>query len=124
MQGACSKTNCQLHLNKCPRNENNGLGDLTVKKNNKAVACLSPCKRWNFPAPYGLGRNENQGDGRMLCCPSGVSVQDCRKGIVVQTQYVKLLRQACPSAYSYSYDDLGGLHNCPTATSFAVNFFS
>ena len=93
-------------------------------RSNNVVACLAPCKKWNYPPPYGQGKNENQGDGRLLCCPAGTSVEECRKGIVVQTEYVKLLHRVCKTAYSYSYDDEGGLHNCPTATSFAVEFAS
>ncbi|XP_031635191.1 uncharacterized protein LOC116348351 [Contarinia nasturtii] len=123
--GACARTNCQLQLNSCPTNEISGLADLTVKgKNNNIVSCLAPCKKWNYPAPYGNARNEQEGDGRMLCCPEGVLPEDCRKGLVTQTEYVKLLRNTCPSAYSYSYDDEGGLHNCPSDTSYVVNFYS
>ena len=39
----------------CPKNENE-VGDLRVTKNGKTVACLSPCKKWNYPPPYGLGK--------------------------------------------------------------------
>lgn len=124
-QGSCIRTDCQLHLLACPRNEKQNLGDLTVKsRNNKQIACLSPCKKWNYPAPYGYGRNEQNGNGRMLCCPDPVTPGDCRRGIVINTDYVKLVRQACPTAYSYSYDDKGGLHNCPASASYVVNFYS
>lgn len=101
------RTDCRVPLSQCPKNEHSGLGDLTVKdKNNNPVACLSPCKRWNYPDPYGKGRNEVEGDGRLLCCPRSVpvGVEECRGGIVAQTEYVKLVRRTCPSAYSYSYD--------------------
>lgn len=124
-QGSCIRTDCRLSINQCPRNERNGLGDLTAKnRNGQAAACLAPCKRWNYPAPFGLGRNEQQGDGRQLCCPSPVSVEECRRGAVVQTEYVNIVRRVCPTAYSFSYDDLAGLHNCPSTTSFVVNFYS
>lgn len=46
-QGSCVRTDCHLSLGQCPRNEKNGLGDLTVKgRSNNVVACLSPCKRY------------------------------------------------------------------------------
>ena len=35
--------------------------------------------------------------------------QTCSSGPVVSTQYVKLVRSQCPSAYSYAYDDLAAL---------------
>lgn len=49
--GSCTRTNCRLSLNSCPRNEGE-VGDLRVRKNGKTVQCLSPCKRWNYPAYY------------------------------------------------------------------------
>ncbi|XP_031635147.1 thaumatin-like protein 1b [Contarinia nasturtii] len=123
--GTCVRTDCRLSVNQCPHNERSGLGDLTVKgRSNNPVACLSPCKKWNYPAPFGKGRNEQEGDGRLLCCPSPVSVQECRRGIVVQTDYVNLVHRNCPTAYSYSYDDEGGSHDCSSDTSFVVNFYS
>ncbi|XP_055325704.1 uncharacterized protein LOC129579578 [Sitodiplosis mosellana] len=121
-QGTCVRTDCRLTPNQCPGNEKFGLGNLSVQKNNRPVGCLSPCKKWNYPAPYGQGRNEQQGDGRKLCCPSPVSVEECRRGIVAQTEYVNLVRRACPTAYSFAYDDDGGSHDCPSDTSFHVTF--
>lgn len=123
--GSCVRTDCHLLLSDCPRNEKNELGDLTViGRSDNQVACLSPCKKWNYPAPYGNGRNEQEAEGRLLCCPDPVTSEDCRRGIVVNTDYVKLVRQACPTAYSFSYDDEGGLHNCPSSASYVVNYYS
>lgn len=120
--GSCSRTDCQLSVNQCPTNEIDGLGNLMVTKGSQAVACLSPCKRWNYPAPFGLGLSEQQGDGLQFCCPSPITVDQCRSGIVTQTQYVNLVQSTCPSAYSYSYDDVKGLHSCASQTSYIVNF--
>ncbi|XP_055307435.1 uncharacterized protein LOC129571643 [Sitodiplosis mosellana] len=76
--GPCTPTNCHLLLSQCPRNERNSLGDLSVKgRRNNDVACMSTCKRWNYPPPYGQGKNEQEGDRRLLCCPAGVSVEEC-----------------------------------------------
>lgn len=121
-EGSCRTTDCNLHLNSCPRAEND-VGDLQVSKNGQPIMCLSPCKRFNYPKPIGLGRNEQEDPGKYLCCPTPpISSEQCRAGIVVQTQYVKLVHRDCPTAYAYAYDDAGGLHTCPTDTSFDVTF--
>lgn len=117
--GSCITTKCNLSLAECPRNETQGLGDLRVIKNGKAVQCLSPCKKWNYPSPFGLGKPETEAPGVDLCCPYN-DVERCRKGIVAQTNFVQTVHKACPTAYSYAYDDQAGLHNCPTQKSFDV----
>lgn len=142
-QGSCKTTKCAMSLNSCPTNENN-VGDLRVIKNGRTVQCLSPCKskynpstkmkdfmkyfstfytEWNYPAPFGLGRPENQSPGILLCCPTPpITVAQCRSGIIVQSEYVKLIRRDCPTAYSYAYDDENGLHACPNGVNFKVTF--
>ncbi len=78
------------------------------------MACLSPCKKWNFPPPYGLGLPEIQDPGVMMCCPTPpVQPAECSNGPVIQTAYVQAVHANCPTAYSYAYDDAAGLHNCP-----------
>jgi len=123
--GSCVATNCALDLGRCPTGETNGLGDLRLRdRNGNVVACMSPCKRFTSPVSQGgMGQSETPFIGQMMCCPTPpVSVAQCRAGPVVGTQYVGLVRQTCPTAYSYAYDDTNGLHNCPTATSFDVQF--
>lgn len=103
-------TDCHLDFNACPQNENNGFGDLRVFRNGQVVACLSPCKKWNYPPPYGFGYDELISPGVDVCCPTPpISSEQCNAGIVVQTQYVNLVRNECPTAYSFAYDDLAGL---------------
>jgi hypothetical protein len=135
-QGACSASDCStLTLDACPIQEDH-VGDLRLAD----VACLSPCKKWNYPAPYGLGRPESQDPGLHLCCPTpidpgtgqctlanGCMTPDaCRAASdplsVVHTDYVALIHGRCPTAYSYSYDDAAGLHACPAAAGFEVVF--
>lgn len=119
--GSCLPTKCHVSLAACPTNEAN-VGDLRVIKNGRTIMCLAPCKKWNYPSPFGLGRPENTGSGLNLCCPTPpVTPTQCRAGIVVNTQYVKLIHRDCPTAYAYSYDDAAGLHNCPNPTNFVVN---
>jgi len=120
--GSCVTTNCALSLDACPTNEND-VGDLRVIKNGRTVQCLAPCKKWNYPSPYGLGKSESIEPGQHLCCPTPpVSPESCRAGIVVNTKYVNLIHKSCPSAYSYAYDDEAGLHTCPNSVNFAVTF--
>jgi len=120
--GSCTKTRCAVSLDSCPSGEGE-LNDLLVRKNGRPVMCLAPCKKWNYPAPFGYGRDEQQGNGKWYCCPTPpVSPEQCRNNIVVNTQYVKLVHRDCPTAYSYSYDDEAGLHNCPNNVDFEVTF--
>ncbi|XP_021955579.1 glucan endo-1,3-beta-glucosidase [Folsomia candida] len=120
--GSCVTTHCSMSLDACPSGENH-VGDLRVWKGGRVAMCLAPCKKWNYPSPYGLGKSENIEPGQHLCCPTPpVSPESCRNGIVVQTQYVNLIHKTCPSAYSYAYDDEAGLHNCPNDVSFTVTF--
>jgi hypothetical protein len=56
-----------------------------------------------------------------VCCPTPpVTPEQCSRGPVVQTQFVQTVRRACPTAYSYAYDDQAGLHSCSTPMSFDV----
>ena len=120
--GNCTPFTCNLDFDDCPTNEAFGLGNLKVMAGGQPVMCLSPCKKWSYPPPYGLGNPETQGIGRELCCAGGISARDCNAGRVVQTQYVQTLRQKCPSSYSFAYDDQGGTHACPLTTNFTVTF--
>jgi len=120
--GSCVTTHCRVSLDSCPTGESD-VGDLRVIKNGRTVQCLSPCKKWNYPAPFGLGRDEMEQPGVQLCCPTPpIWPDECRVGLVVRTQYVDLVHRQCPSAYSYSYDDEAGLHNCPNNVDFQVSF--
>jgi len=120
-QGSCVTTNCAVSLAACPTESD--VGDLRVVKNGKTVACLSPCKKWNYSAPYGSGKPETIAPGVDYCCPTPpITPAKCSSGPVIKTKYVDLIHRTCPSAYSYAYDDKAGLHNCPVSTSFKVTF--
>jgi len=120
-QNNCIETTCQLSLDRCPKDENN-VGDLGIYgTDGKILACLSPCKKWNYPPPYGLGNDEQVSPGVDYCCPTPpIYPEECSSGPVIETQYVQLIHETCPTAYSYAYDDFAGLHNCPGETSFDV----
>ena len=106
------------------------------------VGCMSPCKAWSYPAPYGLHLPESQDPGLHLCCPTPIdpgtgqctaangciTPAACRAASdplsVVHTDYVQLVHARCPTAYAYSYDDDAGLHACSADTGFRVEFCS
>jgi len=149
--GSCVSSDCsRLTLAGCPGDENlsgNGLysayahEDLRVRDaSGRVIACMAPCKKWNYPAPYGLGQSESSDPGLHLCCPTPVDPQSgqctaangcmtaeaCRAPSdplsVVHTSYVGAMHAMCPSAYAYAYDDAAGLHACPSDTRFEVTF--
>jgi Thaumatin family len=148
--GTCTVSDCStLTLDACPDHDDLGGGtypayadvDLRVSDpGGAAIACLSPCKRWNYPAPYGFGQAEADDPGLHMCCPTPIDPQSgnctvangcmtpdaCRNAIdpmsVVHTAYVAAVHARCPSAYSYAYDDGAGLHDCPADTRFVVVF--
>lgn len=117
--GSCIPTNCAVDLNRCPTAENN-LGDLRYIRNGKVLACLSPCKKYTWPAAPGMGQSESTPTGQAMCCPNPMSPATCQAGAITSTQYVGLIHSTCPTAYSYSYDDMHGLHYCDAATSFDI----
>ena len=151
--GSCVTSDCSgLSLDLCPASEDLSGGglysqyaglDLRVfDGNGKVIACMSPCKKWNYPSPWGLGRPESEDPGLHMCCPTPIdpavnpgqctpqnqcmTSQACSDPgdpvSVVHTRYVQTMRSMCPSAYSYAYDDHAGLHACPSETSFEVVF--
>lgn len=120
--GSCVKTDCAVSFGACPQNETS-VGDLRIQQGGATVGCFSPCKKWNWPTPLGLGKPETQQPGLMLCCPTPpVSPTRCSAGPVATSQYVTMVHNNCPSAYSYAYDDDAGLHACPLNTGFDVTF--
>jgi hypothetical protein len=120
----CVDTLCDLSLASCPTDETyagTDLGSLAVVSGGKTVQCLSPCKRWNYPAPIGMGNPETTAPGPALCCPSPVTPAACNVASGVRTtKYAKLVHERCRSAYAYSYDDAAGSHDCPSTTRFDV----
>ena len=149
--GSCVTSDCShLSLDACPGDEDMSGGgafpgfaheDLRIfDKQGHVIGCLSPCKKWNYPSPWGLGQPESADPGLHLCCPTPIdpatgqcTVQNaCMSSgacsdagdpkSVVHTEYVNAMRAMCPTAYSYAYDDAAGLHQCPSETGFEVTF--
>jgi hypothetical protein len=143
--GSCTMSDCSaLSVDACPTAEDLGgsafpaYADRDLRVQN--VGCMSPCKEWNYPAPYGLGLAESQDPGLHVCCPTPIdpatgnctpahgcmTAAACRATSdplsVTHTDYVQLIHARCPTAYAYSYDDAAGLHACPADTGFRVVF--
>jgi hypothetical protein len=149
--GSCVVADCsQLALAGCPAGENMSGGgafpqygneDLRVRDGaGNVIGCMAPCKKWNYPAPWGLGQPEGNDPGLHLCCPTPIdpatgqctvanhcmTADACRNTgdpmSVTHTSYVAAVHAMCPTAYSYSYDDAAGLHTCSSQTGFEVTF--
>lgn len=132
----CVVSECgDLDLSECPSAEDLSQGgefpaydavDLRVldpDDPSKVLGCLSPCKKLNYPAPWGHGMAENISPAVEFCCPTPpISPEQCSSGPVVETDFVNRLQDMCPSVYSYAYDDADGLHTCPAQTQFEVVF--
>ena len=150
-RNGCVSSDCsRLALAGCPGDDDLSGGgafpqyaheDLRVRDAaGNVVACAAPCKKMNYPAPYGLGQPESVDPGLHMCCPTPIDPATgrctaangcmtsaaCRAETdprsVVHTDYVAALHAMCPSAYAFSYDDANGLHACPSDTSFEVTF--
>jgi hypothetical protein len=148
---SCTASDCGgLSLTRCPGADNLSEGgafpqyaaqDLRVRdRNGNVVGCISPCKRLNYPPPWGIGLPESTDPALHMCCPTPLdpnsgqctpargcmTPEACRNPgdarSVVHTGYVAAVHSMCPSAYSYSYDDDAGLHVCPSNTQFEVTF--
>jgi hypothetical protein len=149
--GSCVSSDCsQLSLAGCPGDDDLSGGgaysqyaheDLRVRDGSgNVIACAAPCKKLNYPAPYGVGLSESQDPTLHMCCPTPIdpasgqctvangcmTSQACSNAAdpasVVHTRYVAALHSMCPTAYAYAYDDNAGLHACPSTTSFEVTF--
>lgn len=151
--GSCVTSDCSaLSLAACPVSEDLSGGgafpayaDVDLRLADpvdpaQTIGCLAPCKKWNWPAPRGLGQPEGDDPGLHMCCPTPIdpasgnctvanhcmTSEACRDPgdpvSVVHTSYVAAIHAMCPSAYSYSYDDAQGLHTCPAAAQFEVVF--
>ncbi|KAK9271449.1 hypothetical protein L1049_027040 [Liquidambar formosana] len=97
-KGNCSVAGCDSDLrSSCP-------SELAVKMNGKVVACRSACDVFNTDE---------------YCC-KGVygNPTTCRP-----TYYSKKFKQACPTAYSYAYDDPTSIFTC-SGTDYVITFCS
>jgi len=103
--------------------------DLRIINNatREVIGCMSPCKKLNWGAPYGLQQPETSGATMWMCCPTPtpdscspnngcITSAACRAGPIENTKFVDAVHKNAPGVYSYSYDDGVGLHACPAGT--------
>jgi len=150
--GCVSTDASKLDLNSCPSNEDLSQGkkeleqyknvDLRIyDKNKKIIGCMAPCKKLNYPAPWGLGIDEKKEPALRMCCPTDPAklknntctwANECATpeacsdkrdpASVMNTKYVKALHKMTPDVYAYAYDDAKGLHTCTGRTKFELVF--
>ncbi|XP_010063355.2 pathogenesis-related thaumatin-like protein 3.5 [Eucalyptus grandis] len=97
-QGNCSVAGCDRDLRPtCP-------SELSVKVKGKTVGCRSACDVFDTDEYCCKGVYGNP----VICQP---------------TYYSKLFKQACPTAYSYAYDDPTSIFTC-VGTDYVITFCS
>jgi hypothetical protein len=97
-KGNCSVAGCDADLrDTCP-------SELAVKSNGKVIACRSACDVFNTDEYCCRGVYGNP----VVCQP---------------TYYSKKFKEACPTAYSYAYDDPTSIFTC-SGTDYIVSFCS
>ncbi|XP_078430524.1 pathogenesis-related thaumatin-like protein 3.5 [Wolffia australiana] len=69
----------------------------------RTVACRSACAAFGSPE---------------FCCTGAHSLP----GTCGPTRYSQLFKSACPTAYSYAYDDASSTCTCPPATDYLITF--
>ncbi|XP_004238220.2 pathogenesis-related protein 5 [Solanum lycopersicum] len=88
--GDCQYAGCVADLNAiCPK-------ELQVMDNGAVVACKSACAQFNTPE---------------YCCTGAHSTP----ATCSPTNYSRIFKSACPSAYSYAYDDASSTCTCAGA---------
>ncbi|KAI3910973.1 hypothetical protein MKW92_035603 [Papaver armeniacum] len=95
--GNCTTTGCVVNLNEvCPN-------DLKVtSQDGSHVGCKSACDAFGDP---------------QYCCTGAYGNPDTCK----PSSYSEFFKNACPRAYSYVYDDIGGTFTC-TSANYVITF--
>lgn len=94
--GNCKSVNCVSDLNQiCP-------ASLQVKKNGVVVGCKSACLAFNKPE---------------YCCTGDYGTPDTCK----PSNYSRVFKSSCPTAYSYAYDDATSTFTCQGAN-YSITF--
>lgn len=118
-----------LSLEKCPTSESIDGKTMTLQgispKSRKQVGCFSPCMRltddkWNISTPVAP---DSAVAGPYCCAGAFGSPQTCSNGPIQQTQYLKAVRDSCPMAYGYAFDDVVATIACQTSTQYTLTFY-
>lgn len=93
----CSRTECSMDVNGlCP-------SELKISLDGEGVACKSACTAF--------------GDPQYCCTGTYISPDKCKA-----SKYANVFKKACPTAYSYAYDDKAGTFTCDSAANYLISF--
>eukprot|EP00931_Biecheleriopsis_adriatica_P078651 TRINITY_DN5207_c0_g2_i1.p1 TRINITY_DN5207_c0_g2~~TRINITY_DN5207_c0_g2_i1.p1 ORF type:complete len:341 (+),score=48.11 TRINITY_DN5207_c0_g2_i1:65-1024(+) len=118
-----------VSLQHCPAAEeiNGKTVDLRARnpKTGQVVGCMSPCMKlidtkWNTTSSVAADSPEA---GPYCCAGADDTPDTCNAGPILQTQYVRSVKAACPAAYSYAYDDKVATISCTSSTEYTVTFY-
>lgn len=90
----------------------------------KQGGCYSPCMKltddkWNSTTAVAP---DSSTAGQYCCAGSWGNPDTCNAGSMLQTQYLASVRNMCPEAYGYAYDDKTATIICSSNTEYTVTF--
>lgn len=129
--GRIEEIDCSgLTADVCPRAEHLTEGrvvDLAAvnPSTQKMGGCYSPCSRLlDTKWVHHEGGDAEDPKIAPYCCPTPpISPEACRTGPIAATDYLKVLEQKCPNAYSYAYDDATGLLRCSSSSKYTLTYY-
>ncbi|MGL1885878.1 MAG: hypothetical protein OCD76_05130 [Reichenbachiella sp.] len=127
----------QLDATQCPAHEDLKFDtytdvDLRAFSGDEVIGCYSPCKYLSHTEQL----DEWEGATVHYCCPThldaggnlvaGITSEGCNdkehQYSIWKTDYLKHLKEAAPTIYTFAYDDAESLFTCPNTTKFEVVF--
>ena len=119
-----------LSMDRCPTKETldnkivnlNGINPKTGKRG----GCYSPCMKltddkWNPPGTSVAP--DSAAAGQYCCAGAWGSPSACNGGAILGTDYLTAVKDMCPAAYGYAYDDKVATIACTTTTRYTVTFY-
>jgi len=132
-QSAFDGMDCSgLSMSRCPTAEilDHQTKDLNAidPKTSKQGGCYSPCMKltddkWN---PKGTAVAADSAVAGPYCCAGASGSPGTCKGNaggILNTTYLETVKDLCPSAYGYAYDDKTATISCTTTTTYTVTFY-
>ncbi len=114
-----------LSLDVCPSAEvlNNKTVSLNAidPKTGKHGGCYSPCMKLTDDKWNSNGTSvapDSAAAGQYCCAGSWGTPQACKTGAILGTKYLKAVKDLCPAAYGYAYDDKTATIACTTTTEY------
>ena len=119
-----------LSMDHCPTvelldNTSENLNAVNPKTGDQG-GCYSPCMKltddkWN-PAGSAVAPDSRTA-GQYCCAGAWGSPGACNAGTILKTNYLKTVKEACPAAYGYAYDDKTSTIACTTSTEYTLTFY-